>query len=217
MYVPRLLEETNIAVLHGLIRTRPLGMWVTQAGTELVGNHIPFLLDADRGPHGTLVGHVARANPVWESFSTTVASLIVFRGADSYITPSWYPSKQVHGRAVPTWNYAVVHVTGMPRAIHDRDWMLQLVTRLTDTQEASRAAPWKVSDAPVEHIDRLLKNIVGIEIPIDRIVGKWKANQTSQYGDKLGVIEGLTERGDATALEMADLVRSHATPPPDEK
>jgi transcriptional regulator len=217
MYVPRVLEETNLAVLHGLIRTHPLGMWVSQAGTELVGNHIPFLLDAERGPHGTLVGHVARANPVCESLSTTVASLIVFRGADSYITPSWYPSKQVHGRAVPTWNYAVVHVTGMPRAIHDRDWVLQLVTRLTDSQEAGRAQPWKVSDAPAEHIDRLLKNIVGIEIPIERIVGKWKANQTSPYGDKLGVIDGLLERGDTPALEMAALVRRHATPPADEK
>jgi transcriptional regulator len=213
MYVPRLLEETDPAVLHGLIRAHPLGMWVTQAGSELIANHIPFLLDADRGPHGTLVGHVARANPVWESFSPTVASLVVFRGADSYITPSWYPSKRVHGRAVPTWNYAVVHASGMPRAIQDRDWMLRLVTRLTDAQEASRPEPWKVSDAPAEHVDRLLNNIVGIEIPIDRIVGKWKANQTSTPADKLGVIEGLVERGDSQSLQMAALVRRHAAPP----
>ena len=213
MYVPRLLEETDPAVLHGLIRAHPLGMWVTQAGSELVANHIPFLLDADRGPHGTLLGHVARANPVWESFSQTVASLVVFRGADRYITPSWYPSKRVHGRAVPTWNYAVVHASGMPRAIQDRDWMLRLVTRLTDAQEASRPEPWKVSDAPAEHVDRLLNNIVGIEIPIDRIVGKWKANQTSPPADKLGVIEGLLERGDSQSLEMAALVRRHAAPP----
>ena len=213
MYVPRLLEETDPAVLHGLIRAHPLGMWVTQAGSELIANHIPFLLDADRGPHGTLVGHVARANPVWESFSPTVASLVVFRGADSYITPSWYPSKRVHGRAVPTWNYAVVHASGMPRAIQDRDWMLRLVTRLTDAQEASRPEPWKGSDAPAEHVDRLLNNIVGIEIPIDRIVGKWKANQTSPPADKLGVIEGLLERGDSQSREMAALVRRHAAPP----
>jgi transcriptional regulator len=215
MYLPRLLEETDPATLHGLIRQYPLGMWVTQAEGELVGNHIPFLLDADRGPFGTLVGHVARANPVWESFSTTVASLIVFRGAETYITPSWYPSKQVHGRAVPTWNYAVVHATGMPRAIHDREWMLRLVTRLTDVQEASRAEPWKVSDAPAEHIERLLNNIVGIEIPLDRMVGKWKANQTSTPADKLGVIEGLLERGDSQSLEMAALVQAHALPPKD--
>jgi transcriptional regulator len=154
---------------------------------------------------------------VWERFSTTVGSLVVFRGAESYITPSWYPSKRVHGRAVPTWNYAVVHATGMPRAIHDRDWMLQLVTRLTDAQEASRAEPWKVSDAPAEHIERLLNNIVGIEIPIDRIVGKWKANQTSPPADKQGVIEGLHELGDANSLEMAALVQRHATPPSDGK
>jgi transcriptional regulator len=213
MYLPHVLEETDLGVLHGLIRAYPLGMWVTQAGSELVANHIPFLLDAGRGPYGTLVGHVARANPVWESFSATLASLIVFRGADSYITPSWYPSKRVHGRAVPTWNYAVVHVSGMPRAIHDRDWMLQLVTRLTDTHEASLAEPWKVSDAPADHIERLLTRIVGIEIPIDRIVGKWKANQTSTEGDKRGVIDGLVERGDRDSMEMAALVRRHAAPP----
>jgi transcriptional regulator len=217
MYVPRLLEETDPAVLHGLIREHPLGMWVTQAGSELVANHIPFLLDAGRGPHGTLVGHVARANPVWESFSPTVASLVVFRGAESYITPSWYPSKRVHGRAVPTWNYAVVHVSGMPRVIHDRDWLLQLVTRLTDVQEASRPEPWQVSDAPAEHIERLLNGIVGIEIPIDRIVGKWKANQSSAHPDKLGVIEGLLERGDSQSQEMAALVQRHAAPPAEGK
>ena len=214
MYVPKLLEETDPDVLHGLIRTHPLGMWVTQANGELVANHIPFLLDAGRGRHGTLVAHVARANPVWESFSTTVQSLIVFRGAETYITPSWYPSKQAHGRAVPTWNYAVVHVSGMPRAITDRDWLLQFVSRLTDTQEASRAQPWKVADAPSDHIDRLLANIVGVEIPIDRIVGKWKANQPSPAADKLGVIAGLLDRGDAQAQEMAALVQRHAAPVP---
>ncbi len=214
MYVPKLLEETDPDVLHGLIRTHPLGMWVTQANGELVANHIPFLLDAGRGRHGTLVAHVARANPVWESFSTTVQSLIVFRGAETYITPSWYPSKQAHGRAVPTWNYAVVHVSGMPRAITDRDWLLQFVSRLTDTQEGSRAQPWKVADAPSDHIDRLLANIVGVEIPIDRIVGKWKANQPSPAADKLGVIAGLLDRGDAQAQEMAALVQRHAAPVP---
>ena len=214
MYVPKLLEETDPDVLHGLIRTHPLGMWVTQANGELVANHIPFLLDAGRGRHGTLVAHVARANPVWESFSTTVQSLIVFRGAETYITPSWYPSKQAHGRAVPTWNYAVVHVSGMPRAITDRDWLLQFVSRLTDTQEASRAQPWKVADAPSDYIDRLLANIVGVEIPIDRIVGKWKANQPSPAADKLGVIAGLLDRGDAQAQEMAALVQRHAAPVP---
>ena len=214
MYVPKLLEETDPDVLHGLIRTHPLGMWVTEANGELVSNHIPFLLDADRARHGTLVAHVARANPVWESFSTTVQSLVAFRGAESYITPSWYPSKQAHGRAVPTWNYAVVHASGMPKAITDRDWLLSFVSRLTDTQEASRAQPWKVADAPAEYIDRLLANIVGIEIPIERIVGKWKANQTSPPADKLGVIEGLLGRGDAQAQEMAALVRRHAAPEP---
>jgi transcriptional regulator len=222
MYIPRLLEQTDLAQMQELIRSYPLGMWVTQAGQsgnaggELVANHVPFLLDAQRGPYGTLVGHVAKANPIWESFSTAVPSLVVFRGAEAYITPSWYPSKQSHGRAVPTWNYAVVHASGMPRAICDKDWLLQLVSRLTDSQEASRAEPWKVADAPADYIDRLLTSIVGIEIPIERIVGKWKANQTSPEADKRGVVQGLLERGDTRAKEMAALVGGQLTPPLEE-
>jgi transcriptional regulator len=212
MYVPKHHEETNPAVLQALIQAHPLGAWVTQAaGGELLANHIPFLLDAERGEHGTLVGHVARANPVWQSFSASVESIVIFQGAEAYITPSWYPSKHEHGKAVPTWNYAVVHAHGLPRVVDDRDWLLEQLGRLTDAHEAGQALPWKVSDAPRDYVDRLLDVIVGIEIPIRKLVGKWKVSQNRPEPDKLGVVAGLLQRDDAQAKEMASLVKQHST------
>jgi transcriptional regulator len=210
MYVPKHFEETNAAVLHALIKSHPLGAWVTQTASGLLANHIPFLLDAERGPHGTLVGHVARVNDVWQEFSATLESVVIFQGVESYITPSWYPSKHAHGKAVPTWNYAVVHAYGLPRAVDDRDWLLKHISQLTDAQEASNALPWKVTDAPREYVERMLDAIVGIEIPIARIVGKWKVSQNRPESDRLGVIAGLMARGDARSKEMASLVNRHA-------
>lgn len=141
MYVPEHHEETDISVLHSLIKSHPLATWVTQGDRELLANHIPFFLDASRGDFGTLVGHVAKANRVWQSFSTTVISVAVFQGAETYITPSWYPSKHAHGKAVPTWNYAVVHAHGLPRAIEDREWLLPHLNQITDVHEADQALP----------------------------------------------------------------------------
>lgn len=210
MYVPKHHEETDLAVLHALIRSHPLGAWVTQGHSELVANHIPFLLDASRGPYGTLVGHVARANPAWQSFSTAVESVVLFQGADSYVTPSWYPSKQAHGKAVPTWNYAVVHAHGMPHAIEDRAWLLRHVSALAATHEAGEAMPWKVTDAPADYIDRMTDAIVGVEIPIARLVGKWKVSQNRPAADRLGVVDGLLARGDERSKAMASLVGRHA-------
>ena len=209
MYLPKHHEESAVPVLHSLITAHPLGTWVTQGDAELVTNHIPFLLDPDRGENGTLVGHVARANPVWHSFSTTMNSVVVFQGAEQYITPSWYAAKQAHGKVVPTWNYAVVHAHGLPRAIEDREWLLDLLNRLTDLHEAEHATPWKVADAPAEYIDRLAQTIVGIEIPIARLVGKWKVSQNRSDADKLGVVAGLLARDDERSRQMAALVNEH--------
>jgi transcriptional regulator len=209
MYVPKHHEEEDLPVLHALIRSHPLGAWVTQDNGALLANHIPFLLEPARGSYGTLIGHVARANPVWRSFSTTTDSMVIFQGVETYITPSWYPSKHTHGRAVPTWNYAVVHAHGRPRAIEDRAWLLQHLNQLTDTHEADQALPWKISDAPPEYTDRLLNTIVGIEIPVTRIVGKWKVSQNRPEPDKLGVIAGLLARDDPDSKEMASLVNMH--------
>ena len=211
MYIPKHHEETDTSILHALIQAHPLGGWVTQGDGELIANHVPFLLDSTRGEYGTLVGHVARANPVWQSMSSTVNSVVIFQGAETYITPSWYPSKHAHGKAVPTWNYAVVHAHGLPRVIEDREWLLAHLNQLTDVHEADQALPWKVSDAPQEFTDRLLQNIVGIEIPIARLVGKWKVSQNRPEPDKLGVVAGLLARNDEQAMEMASLVNRHTS------
>jgi transcriptional regulator len=208
MYVPAQFEESDLSVLHALIAERPLGAWVTLSQGELVVNHIPFLLDATRGEWGTLMGHVARANPVWKTFSTSLPSLVVFQGPEAYITPSSYPSKAENGQAVPTWNYAVVHAHGLPHAREEREWLFDHVTRQTDVREAAEAVPWHVSDAPVAFIEGLLRGIVGIEIPISKLVGKWKVSQNRTEADRLGAAAGLTARGDASALSMAELIRS---------
>ena len=206
MYTPQHFEEHDRSVLHGLVCAHPLGAWVTQADGELLVNHVPFLLHPDRGEHGTLVAHVARANPVWRSFSRTQASVVVFQGPQGYITPSWYPSKHATGKAVPTWNYAVVHAHGMPRAIEDPHWLLAHVSELSATHEASAAVPWQVSDAPADFIEKLLGAIVGIEIPITRLEGKWKMSQNRPPADKLGVAAGLQARGGDESQAMAELV-----------
>jgi transcriptional regulator len=206
MYVPKKHAETDLAVLHALIRSHPLATWATHSEGEIIVNHLPLLLDATRGSFGTLMGHIARANPVWQCASRTVPSALVFHGPESYISPSWYPSKHAHGAAVPTWNYAVVHAHGIPLIIEDQDWLLDHVTRLTNEHEAAQALPWKVSDAPAEFIERMLKQIVGIEIPISRILGKWKINQNRSTADRLGVVAGLLGAGDTPSVEMATLV-----------
>jgi transcriptional regulator len=213
MYIPKHYAETDIAVLHALIGAHPLGAWVTVADGRLLANHIPFLVDRSRGQYGTLVGHVARANPVWQSFSSSTPSVVIFQGPEAYISPSWYPTKQEHGRVVPTWNYAVVHAHGVPSVIEDRQWLLRLVENLTREHEAGRAAPWKVSDAPADYIEKNLGAIVGIEIPISSLEGKWKASQNHPAASRRGVIEGLGETTDHRAREMAELMASQSDVP----
>lgn len=211
MYIPKHHEETDICILQSLIRTHPLGAWATQGDGELIVNHIPFLIDTSRGELGTLVGHVARANNVWQFFSRTVPSVVIFQGAESYITPSWYPSKHIHGKAVPTWNYVVVHAHGLPVVIEDKAWLLKHLNELTDTHEANQALPWKVSDAPAEFTGRMVERIVGIEIPITRLVGKWKVSQNRSDSDKLGVVAGLLEKDDPQSRNMAILVKEQVS------
>ncbi|HEX6999918.1 MAG TPA: FMN-binding negative transcriptional regulator [Gammaproteobacteria bacterium] len=215
MYVPKQFEESRLEVLHALIKAHPLAVFVIFDGTELVVNHIPFFIDERAGPSGTLRGHVARANPVWRKLSSTVQAAAIFQGPQSYITPSWYPSKHAHGKAVPTWNYAVVHAFGYARSVEDRDWLLAHVTELTDQQEARRALPWRVSDAPSDYIDAQLGKIVGIELPIETLTGKWKVSQNRAVSDRLGVAAGLRSRDDEDARAMADLVMQHVPQPPD--
>lgn len=206
MYIPPLHQLDDRDALFSLMASRPLGAWVCLGPAGLVANHLPFLLDRHRGPNGTLIGHVARANTVWRSLGPTVPSVVTFQGPQAYITPGWYPGKAAHGRVVPTWNYVVAHAHGVARAVEDRDWLLDMLHRLTDAHEAGRPAPWQLGDAPAPFIDQLLRAIVGIEIPIDRLEGKLKASQDEALPDRLGTVQGLREQAGDEAHGVAELV-----------
>jgi transcriptional regulator len=213
MYISRHHQLPDQDAAFSLMEVHPLGAWVCALNGVLVANHIPFLLDRTRGPLGTLIGHVARANPVWRDLAAATApSVVMFQGPQAYITPAWYPGKQAHGKVVPTWDYSVAHVHGVARAVEDRDWLLQMLDRLTGFHEKGRPAPWRVADAPAQYIDRLLRAIVGIEIPIDRLEGKLKASQDEDLQDRYGTLAGLQEDGTQEQLTMAELVRKTLMP-----
>jgi transcriptional regulator len=213
MYLPQMFEESRPDVLHELIRSHPFSTLVTHTAAELVANHIPLLLDAQAGAHGTLRGHVARANPVWKQLGGPLAAMAIFQGPYSYVTPSWYPSKHADGKAVPTWNYAVVHAYGQARAVEDAAWLLEHVTQLTAVHEARQALPWHVSDAPADYIQQMLSQIVGIEMPISKLLGKWKVSQNRKVPDRLGVVAGLQSQASERSQAMAQLVMQR-TPKP---
>ena len=213
MYLPEHFAQRDRQALHELIRAHPLATLVTLGDGELVVNHLPLLLDADAGPHGTLRGHVARANPVWRQFSDRVPTVAIFRGPDAYVSPAWYPSKAAHGKVVPTWNYAVVHARGMPRAIDDRDWLRTLVDDLTRVHEAATGSPWMLADAPPDFAQQMLAAIVGIELPIATLVGKWKTSQNRAAADRDGVVRALDASGNHSARAMARLVEGEPRSP----
>lgn len=204
-YLPSHFEERDLSTLWALIDAHSLATWATTQDGELVVHHVPFRLDRTRGEFGTLVGHVARANPVWR---TPQPSLLVFGGPQAYVSPGWYPSKQVHGKVVPTWNYAVVHARGTPVVLEDAASVLRIVSALTDTHEAAQAHPWQVGDAPPDYVEQMLRAIVGIEIPITQLVGKWKVSQNRSAEDRAGVASGL--RGAPDGEAMATLVADRA-------
>ncbi|HUR56466.1 MAG TPA: FMN-binding negative transcriptional regulator [Opitutaceae bacterium] len=204
MYTPAHFEEKRPEVLHGLIGAHPLGLLITLGQGGLDANPIPFELAPEPAPFGTLRAHVARANPVWQDFSRDVETLVVFQGPQAYITPSWYvATKPDSGKVVPTWNYCIVHARGPLRVIDDRDWLRALVGRLTARFEAGRAAPWSVADAPADFIEKQLAAIVGIEIPIAKLTGKWKVSQNRAESDRAGVVAGLRAEGTPDAAAMA--------------
>jgi len=209
MYLPKHFEETRVDVLHGLIRAHPLGALVTRSGDGLEANHIPFEIDPDPAPFGTLRAHVARANPVWRE--GLGEALVIFQGPEIYVSPSWYPSKREGGKVVPTWNYAVVHAYGALRAVDDAAWLRTFVERLTDRHEAARPDRWHVTDAPPDYVDKMVTAIVGIELPVARLAGKGKVSQNRPAADRAGVIAGLEADGDDAARAMAAAVRGAAT------
>jgi len=207
MYLPKHFEETRVPVLHELIRAHPLGALVAMTSSGLDANHIPLEVDAEPGPLGTLRGHVARANPLWRDKLRDAEVLVIFQGPESYISPAWYETKQQTGKVVPTWNYAVVHAHGPVRFIDDRAWLRAFVERLTDRHEAARPEPWKVTDAPADYIDAQLGAIIGVEIPIARLVGKWKVSQNRPAQDRQGAVDGVSREGGEAGAAMARLIR----------
>lgn len=206
MYIPKPFEETREDVLHALIRRHPLGALVTAGAGGLDANHIPFLLKA--GESGTVLhAHVARANPVWRTLETDPRVLVIFQGFDAFITPSWYATKKETGRMVPTWNYAVVHAHGQVCLHPEAEWLRRHVGELTDSREAGRAEPWKVEDAPADFIDKLVGAIVGLEIAVLRLTGKWKLSQNQAPRDREGVVSGLAGEPGDDARAMAEWIR----------
>jgi len=201
MYRPSHFEQHDAAALHALMREHPLATLVTQQAGGITADAIP--LEYDAASH-TLRGHVARANPLWREAAGQPV-LAVFNGPQAYITPSWYPSKASTHKVVPTWNYTLVHAHGVLRAVEDAPWLHALVSGLTAHHEATRATPWAVADAPDDYVQQMLRAIVGIEIPVDQIIGKWKISQNRSDADRLGVAAGLAE-GAAPAQALAKLV-----------
>ena len=191
MYLPEHFAEPRVEGMHELMRQRPFATLVTSSGGDPVANHIPLLLNGAMGQWGILRGHVARANPVWRDLTDGAPALAIFHGPDAYITPSWYATKRETGKVVPTWNYVVVHARGRVRAIDDGAWLREHLDALTANFEASFAEPWSASDAPEDYIQKLVSAIVGIELVITELSGKWKLSQNQPAANREGVIQGL--------------------------
>lgn len=198
MYIPAHFAETRPEALQGIIREHPLGMLVTHGDAGLDADHIPFEFDASMGTHGTLIAHVARANPLWQRCPTGTPVMVVFRGVEAYISPNWYPSKHEAHRQVPTWNYEVVHAHGTLTVRDDERFVRRVLAQLTRRHEAAEPQPWKMGDAAPGYIDAMLRNIVGIEITVHSLLGKVKLSQNRDERDRLGAADTLDARGHKT-------------------
>ena len=201
MYLPKHFAETDISVMHALMRKHPLATLICHGPAGLDANHIPFLLANEPAPNGKLQGHIARANPLCKAGETLDDVLVIFQGAERYISPSNYATKAEHGKVVPTWNYTAVHAYGRLRLIDDAAWVFAQISALTATHEARLPLPWAVSDAPTDYIEKMLGAIVGIEITIDRLIGKWKVSQNQPPANQASLIDALDGQ------PMADLIR----------
>lgn len=206
MYQPAHHNESRLEVQHALIEAHRLGLLVTMGRSGILANPVPFTLDRAAEPKGVLRAHIARANPLWTNYDPAVEALTIFQGPQAYISPSWYPTKQETGEVVPTWNYVIVHAYGKIAVIEDRDWLYRQIVDLTQRMEDGRKAPWSVTDAPAAFVEAQIRNVVGIEIPIARIEGKWKLSQNRRPADRSGVIDGLSASGDETHRAMAALM-----------
>ncbi|WP_428488783.1 FMN-binding negative transcriptional regulator [Rhodopila sp.] len=201
MYIPAHFAESRVDLLHGAIRRNGFATVISMTADGLVASHAPLMLDPDPAPYGTLIGHLAKANPHARAADPSVQTLAVFRGPDGYITPSYYAAKQEHGKVVPTWNYAAIHAYGRLEVFDDPDRLLAVVTRLTDLHEAKRAQPWAVADAPADFVQGMLRGIIGIALPIARLEGKVKMSQNRPAADQRGTIDGLRLDGEPALAE----------------
>jgi transcriptional regulator len=208
MYQPPAFRETDLGTQHGFIAAHPLGLLISGGAGGLVANPIPFILYPGEGPFGTLRAHLSRGNAQWQALRDAPEALVVFQGTEHYVTPSWYPQKAVDGKVVPTWNYALVQARGVARIVEDAGWLLANVSALTDQQEGRRPQPWAVSDAPEAFIAAQLKGIIGVEIAIAALEGKFKASQNRAAADRAGVAEGLAGETDPHAESMRELVKA---------
>ncbi len=206
MHLPPDFKEERVPVLHEAIRQAALGTLVTLGEAGLEASHVPMLIDPEPAPYGTLTGHIARVNPQWRRPAAGVQALAMFLGPDAYISPAWYATKRQTGKVVPTWNYVAIHAYGEVRFFEDAERLLRLVTRLTETHEAGRPEPWAVSDAPAEFVRAMLKGIVGFELPIVRLEGKWKMSQNRPAEDRAGAIEGLRREGGPGEAAVAEII-----------
>jgi len=202
MYLPAHFEEPRVDVMHELMRQHPLAALVVMTTEGMTANHIPLHLSAEPLPFGILRGHVARANSVWADMLAGSETLAIFKGSESYVSPNWYPTKQEHGKVVPTWNYVAVHAYGELQVIEDPAWLRTHLEALTTTHESALPVPWTMEDAPHDFTERLIKSIVGIEMVITRLSGKWKMSQNQPPQNRAGVVAGLMAQGkdDVAAL-----------------
>jgi transcriptional regulator len=208
MYTPSAFNDEELASLHGLIEQTRLAILVTHDENGIQASHLPLLFSPEQGPFGTLYGHMAKANPQWRTLQTRAEAMVIFAGADAYVSPGFYPSKAEHGKVVPTWNYQAVHAYGRADVFTDAGRLLNLVSALTDKHEGSRAQPWAVADAPAEYIDKMLSAIVGFALPISSLEGKRKFSQNRSAEDIAGVRAGLVATADARDLELAKLMNT---------
>lgn len=203
MYIPKHFEESNIEVLHEFIKCNPFAALITNTEDGLNAEHIPVYLNTENANRVSVQGHIATSNSLWKRSARAQECLLIFQGSNAYITPNWFPSKETDGRVVPTWNYSVVHVRGNIEFIHEPAWKLELLNKLTAQHENTLNNPWKVSDAPPEFIQKLLPAIVGVEIVVNDIVGKFKLSQNQTQDNRTGIAEGLEKQGHEMAGQIS--------------
>jgi transcriptional regulator len=209
MFIPDHFKLGGIAEQHALMRAYPFAALITTSGVGYEVTHLPTVLKSE-GELGLIECHVSRANPHWRTIASSGRGLLIYTGPQAYITPNWYPSKAAHGKAVPTWNYAVVHAHGTAEIVDDRDWLVRHVSELTDQQEAGAAEPWATSDAPGNFIEMLSRGIVGMRFAIERLEGKAKMSQNRELPDRDGVVAGLQARGADDDTKVAEHVAAEA-------